>query len=153
VMGAMYERCLAASKDPEVLAERFSEARRTQVIRRAMASQEPRHGVVPLFLPLRRWAAIAAAPAALALGIVGLATRDGWISSTSPQRPGIEVAKVGDRVVFSVRNGQYDHRLMKATDPRSLADVEAVRMLGGVYEESLGESAPARGELVFYRIE
>lgn len=149
----MYERCLAASRAPEVPSEGFSEARRTQVIRRVMASSEPRYGFVPLFLPLRRWAAIAAAPAALALGIVGLATRDGRIAGNPPHEVGIEVAKVGDRVVFSVRNGQYSHRVAKAADPRSLADAEAVRMRGGVYEESLDESMPRRGDVVFYRIE
>jgi hypothetical protein len=93
-------------------------------------------------------AAVAAVPAALVLfALVGMWPTEG--EAPLPVAGTVQVAKVGDQVVFTIDNGGQPHRIQKSDRPdRFDGSATLVQGNGGFADRLESDS-----EIVFYRID
>ncbi len=144
---ALLDRAIRASRERG--AERLSGAARQAVLSRATAAREPLRPFRRLFPPLGQMALAGALPVLLA-AVTALA----WVSGIprkSPHvvDPTIQVSKVGDQVVFTIANGDADHRVLKSGRPDVFDPAAATPLSDGSFSDALDSGA----DLVFYRID
>jgi hypothetical protein len=61
----------------------------------------------------------------------------------------VQVAKVGDRVEFTIANGGRSHYVYRSSAPDRFDHKKGVRVTGGAYAERLDDGP----SIVFYRID
>ena len=128
--------------------ESLSPGARARIVDQASAAPTGLTHLSPVFFPWARTAAVSAVPAALLLfALVGL-----WPASVEPPGtvPGtVEVAKVGDEVVFTIANGGQPHTIQKSHRPDRF-DGSATVVNG---EDSFVDRLESGSKIVFYRID
>lgn len=128
--------------------ESLSPGVRARIVDQASAPSTGLNHLSPIFFPWARTAAVSAVPAALLLfALVGL-----WPASVEPTAsvPGtVEVAKIGNEVVFTIANGGQPHTIQKSHRPDRF-DGSATVVKG---EDRFVDSLESGSKVVFYRID
>jgi len=147
------DRAIAAARHDAGRPERLSEDARARIFSKIAAGEGSGRAGSPLFRPVHRWVAAGIVPAIAALGVslwIGGRVTDRGPRVAAVDAPvRLEVAKIGDRVVFSVRNGGRDHLVIRGESAEELAAAPASPIERGTFEDRL-DAGPG---LVFYRIE
>jgi hypothetical protein len=134
---------------------RLSAAAREAVLDAAIHGQDDRRfeSLPALFTPTRKLAAAWALPLALAgtlfLGLPRTSGPGGGREGASPVPTTVHVSKDGDRVLFTIANGDRNHRVYRSTTPDRFDPGVAMRVTGGEFVDRLDD----RHAVVFYRIE
>lgn len=130
--------------------DRFSAAARARIV-----AEVSRGGAAPeswpaVFAPQGRLVLAGGLPLVLAGALLVLMDRSG-IDRPPVANPEtvVQVAKVGDRVEFTIRNGRKGHYVYRSTAPDRFDGRDGVRVTDGSYVERLADGSA----LVFYRIE
>jgi len=125
---------------------RLSGTARTRIAARLAHGDGPAETGSSLFVPLRRVAVAALAPA-LALAVaLGALTIGRHPATAGPAR--VQAIKQGDDVVFVIANGQRNHRIYRSDAPAG-GQWEAL----GTTRQEFRDRLRGESNLVFYRID
>jgi hypothetical protein len=131
-------------------AESLSDASRSRVFQAVTEGDPVPPAVARLFTPWRRMALASVAPVLLVVAVVGWLGLRGEATAPEGALPvGVEVAKVGDQVVFRISNGDRAHFVSRSERPDRFEAADRARVSGGSYADPLNDDAG----LVFYRID
>jgi len=128
--------------------DRLPDEARAEIVRAATRPDRESPRLPQLFVPWGRWATVAAAllPAAILAGVLGWPTME----PPQPVEPGtLKVSKKGDQVVFTIANGDREHRVQVSDRPDRFDRSGEVRLAGGEYVDQLEQGS----SIVFYRID
>jgi hypothetical protein len=143
------DRAIAACRSDESRSsERLSDAARERVLAAARAGHPAgrRWGAV-LFPPVLRMTLAGALPVAVVAGAaVWLVIGNGERGSATSA---LHVAKVGDRVVFSIENGHRAHVVVRSARADRFDPTGAEAVVDSRFADALGTGP----EAVFYRID
>ncbi len=133
--------------------ERFSGAARARILAEVARGGPSRESWPPLFAPQARLVLAGGLPLVLAGALLLMMDRSGIDRSPAVANPlsetVVDVAKVGNRVEFTIRNGKTGHFVYRSTTPDRFDGRGAVRVTDGSYAETLADGSA----LVFYRID
>lgn len=117
---------------------------------RSIRDESVPKSVSPVFPPIRRWlerTLIPVAAAAMAVALLWLGGPGRAVDGNADAR--VEARKVGDRVVFVVRNGGRAHTVSRSTTPDRFDASQTALLDRGSFEDRLDTGH----NLVFYRID
>ena len=102
-----------------------------------------------LFTPIYRMALAGGLPVALIVGFLAWTTIDRDSTADRHDPASVQVAKVGDRVVFTIANGGRDHVIVRSQRADRFDPSGAASVTTGSFVDRL-DSGP---DVVFYRID
>jgi hypothetical protein len=129
--------------------ESFSGGVRQAILRRAAAPADPGFRALDsLFVPFRTLAAAGALPVIALSLFLGSLVFQGGSGPVEPVGGTLTAMKVGDRVVFSIANGDRDHEVLRGTRPEFDRAAHFTTTRGEFSDRLDGDAS-----LVFYRID
>jgi len=144
--GSRLERMIEAARaTPET---GLSGESRGRILREALHDGEADEALPALFTPTRRLLVAGALPVLLAVGLL-VGIFPGKHQTTASHPASIAVSKQGDQVLFTIRNGDRAHRVVRSSQPDRFDGSEGVAVTDGSYAEGLSDGS----DLVFYRID
>jgi len=140
----------ALARHERARTESLSDSARSEIFRHvSQDAPAPRTGA-RLFTPWRQLALAGAAPVLLLVVMVGwLGPRGDRPTPEAMPAPDVQIAKVGDQVVFRIPNGTRVHFVSRSERPDRFEGVDAAKVVDGNYADRLHDEAG----LVFYRID
>jgi hypothetical protein len=146
--GEDLDRAIAACRASNDPAMGLSAAARGTILRAAHDDSARSGAFAPLFFPVRLVIAAGLVPAILVTAGVLLSVPK-MNDAARPGGQGVQVAKLGDEVVFTFANGKRSHVVTKSTAPDRFDRSKAIQ----VRDNRFVDSATAGPNLVFYRID
>ena len=138
------DRALSAWREGAAPHEALSAGTRDR-IRAALAAPAPGRRLRSLFFPVQRVLLAGGVPLALAAGVLAVLVH---LVPTPSGPVGLQAAKDGDQVVFTLANGGQAHYVYKSNVPDHFDRANAVRVQG-----RFSDSAEGGSDIVYYKID
>ena len=146
--GENLARAIEACRTSKEAEPRLSEAARGKILQAALDDTARPGPFAPLFFPVRLMVAAGLVPAVLVT--VGVLLSVPKIANAPlPAGQDVQVAKLGEQVVFTFANGNRAHVVTKSAAPDRFDRSKAIQ----VKDNRFVDSATAGPNLVFYRID